>query len=116
MIPYDKNLKFRSRELRKNMTKAESLLWLKIRKQQLSGYIFNRQKIIGDYIIDFYCAKAKLVIEIDGGQHRSNEMVDSDKIRDDFLSSYRLKVLRFANDQVINNIDEVLKNMLANLK
>lgn len=65
-----------SRELRKNMTDAERFLWLKVRMRQINGYQFYRQRIIGDYIIDFFCPKLKLVIELDGGQHYSGKKVD----------------------------------------
>ena len=68
-LPRDRRLKEYSRNLRKNMTNAEVLLWSKIRRKSLDGYQFYRQKIIGSYIVDFYCHKAKLVIEVDGGQH-----------------------------------------------
>jgi very-short-patch-repair endonuclease len=71
MLSYDKQLKSLSQRLRKNMTDAENVLWLKLRRKQLKGYQFYRQKIIGKYIVDFYCPKANLVIEIGGGQHYS---------------------------------------------
>lgn len=66
---YNKNLKTKSRQLRKNQTDAERLLWFKIRRQQINSLPFYRQRIIANYIIDFYCPPAKLAIEIDGGQH-----------------------------------------------
>ena len=69
MLSYNKDLKQLSRNLRSNMTDAEMLLWSRIRGKQLKGFQFYRQKIIGKYIADFYCPKASLVIEIDGGQH-----------------------------------------------
>src|SRR4030043_1267894 len=73
MLRYNKNLKGYSKSLRENMTEAERLLWEKIRGKQLKGYQFYRQKTIGNSIVDFYCPKAKLVIELDGGQHYSSE-------------------------------------------
>ena len=69
MLQYNKELKENSRSLRNNMTDAERLLWLKIRNRQIKDYRFIRQKIIGNYIVDFYCPKACLIIELDGGQH-----------------------------------------------
>ena len=69
MLHYNKNLMKYARELRKNMTDAERLLWSKIRGKQLKGYQFYRQKILGNYIVDFHCPKANLIIELDGGQH-----------------------------------------------
>ena len=68
MLSYNKSLTQLSRNLRRNMTDAERLLWSKIRSKQLKGFQFYRQKIIGNYIVDFYCPKSKLVIEVDGGQ------------------------------------------------
>jgi very-short-patch-repair endonuclease len=73
MLPYNNKLKPFSRSLRSNMTDAERLLWSKIRWKQFKGVQFYRQKIIGNYIADFYCPKLKLVIEVDGGQHYSAE-------------------------------------------
>jgi len=67
MLSYDKKLNPISQHLRKNMTDAENMLWLKLRRKQLKGYQFYRQKIIGKYVVDFYCPKANLVIEVDGG-------------------------------------------------
>ncbi len=68
-LKYSHNLKYRSRRLRGGQTEAEKLLWSKIGKKQIGDLQFNRQKPIGNYIVDFYCDKAKLIIEIDGGQH-----------------------------------------------
>jgi len=72
---YNLTLKKFSRELRRNMSSAERLLWAKIRKKQLKGLQIYRQRIIGNYIVDFYCPKAKMAIEIDGGQHYFDEEV-----------------------------------------
>ncbi|MBU4348506.1 endonuclease domain-containing protein [Patescibacteria group bacterium] len=84
-LSYNKNLKKLSRQLRANFTDAEKLLWSKIRKKQIKNYQFFRQKPIGNYIVDFYCDKAKLVIEIDGGQHYEDKNMRDDKIREVFL-------------------------------
>jgi very-short-patch-repair endonuclease len=67
MLSYDKQLKALSQHLRNNMTDAENMLWLKLRRKQLKGHPFYRQMIIGKYIVDFYCPKANLVTELDGG-------------------------------------------------
>jgi len=108
---YNTNLKTLSRQLRKNMTDAERLLWSKIRAKQLKGYQFYRQRIIGNYIVDFYCPKAKLVIEIDGGQHNSNKGLEKDKIRDDSIEEQKLKVLRFSDRDVFKNLDGVVERI-----
>jgi very-short-patch-repair endonuclease len=109
MRTYDRKLKKPSQELRKNMTDAERLLWSKLRMKQLNGLMFSRQKPIGGYIVDFYCHRAKLVVEVDGGQHFSNVSREYDRIRDEFLKNTGLKVLRFTNNDVINNIEGVLE-------
>jgi len=97
------------------MTEAERLLWSKIRCRQLKGYQFYRQKIIGNYIVDFYCAKANLVIELDGGQHYDKEVQDKDRKRDKFLESLGLKVLRFSDREVFENIDAVMETIWKSL-
>ena len=108
MLPYNKNLKQYSRQLRNNMTDAERHLWAKIRMKQLKGCQFYRQKPIGDYIVDFFCPRAKLVIEVDGSQHFSDEMTEYDRIRNECLSSLGLRVLRFTNTDVLKNITGVI--------
>ena len=67
------------------MTDAEKLLWSKLRRKQLKNCQFYRQRIIGNYIVDFYCPKEKLIVEVDGGQHYDNEGNSRDRIRDDYL-------------------------------
>ena len=109
MLPYNKNLKEPSRQLRKDMTEAERLFWSKVRKKQVKGVQFYLQKILGDYIVDFYCPKAKLVIEIDGSQHYETEGMERDAVRDDYLQSLDLKVLRFNNREVLTNVADVLE-------
>ena len=109
MKPYNKNLKQASRDLRNNMTDAEKLLWSRLRNQQILGLQFYRQKPILNYIVDFYCAAANLVIECDGGQHFTEEGLEADRIRDAALAQLGLKVLRFDNGQVMGQIDDVVE-------
>ena len=97
------------------MTDSELLLWSKIRGKQLKGYQFYRQKIIGKYIADFYCPKAKLVIEIDGGQHYSAEGKEKDKRRDEYMSGAGIIVLRFSGREVLKNLDAVLEKIWSRL-
>ena len=111
MLPYNRNLKQYSRQLRENMTDAEKHLWVKVRMKQLKGYQFYRQKPIGDYIVDFFCPGAKLVIEIDGSHHLVGETIEYDRIRDDYLSSLGLRVLRFTNTDVLTDIDTVVDSI-----
>jgi len=93
------------------MTDAENRLWLKLRRKQLKGYQFYRQKIIGKYIVDFYCPKANLVIELDGGQHYSETGKVRDRTRDDVLTEMGIKVLRFSDRDVFENIGGVMEEI-----
>ncbi|TDI86808.1 MAG: endonuclease domain-containing protein [Caldithrix sp.] len=116
MKPYNKNLKQPSRELRKNMTDAELLLWSRLRKKQVKGVQFYRQKPLGNYIVDFYCPAANLIVEVDGGQHYTDEGKTKDRERDNYLASLDLKVLRFSNSDVLKEIDAVLQMILGNVE
>ena len=111
MQPYNKNLKQPSRDLRNNMTDAEKLLWSKLRNNQILGLQFYRQKPLLNFIVDFYCPAANLVIECDGGQHYTEEGLDADRLRDEALAQLGLKVLRFDNGQVIRQIDGVVEQI-----
>lgn len=93
------------------MTDAERMLWLKLRRKQLKEYPFYRQKIIGKYIVDFYCPKANLVIELDGGQHYSDTGQEKDRTRDDVLRKMGLRVLRFSDRDVFENIGGVMEEI-----
>ena len=115
MLQYNKSLKQYSGKLRKGMTNAEILLWSKIKCKQLKDYQFYRQKIIGEYITDFYCPKAKLIIELDGEQHYSDEGKQKDLQRDTYLTSLGLKVLRFSDNEVFSNLEGVLERIWMNL-
>ena len=101
------------RSLRKRMTDAERLLWRRLRLRQLNGWKFRRQCPYGDYILDFACLEAKLVIEVDGGQHA--ESIARDAERDAFLRSAGFRVLRFWNDQVMKEQDAVVELILCEL-
>ncbi len=111
MLRYNKDHKRLSQQLRKNMTDAERRLWSRIRGKQLNDYQFYRQKSIGEYIVDFYCAKAKLVIELDGGQHYTESGKEKDLIRDAYLAGEGLKVLRFSDRDVLTQVDSVLEKI-----
>ncbi len=91
------------------MTEAEKFLWSKLRGKQQNEYQFYRQKIINNYIVDFYCPKANLIVELDGGQHYSDEGKKKDEIRDNYMASIGLKVLRFSDREVFNNINGVME-------
>jgi len=111
MLSYDKQLKALSQHLRKNMTDAENMLRLKLRRKKLKGHQFYRQKIIGKYIVDFYCPKANLVIELGGGQHYSEAGKAKDRARDNVLIEMGIKVLRFCDRDVFENIGGVMEGI-----
>jgi len=94
-----------AKQLRQNMTEAEKLLWSRIRNRQL-GVKFRRQTPIGRYIADFYCHEQKLIIELDGSQHL--EQAEYDQIRTDFFAAQGIGVLRFWNNEVLCQLDDVL--------
>jgi very-short-patch-repair endonuclease len=100
----------RARRLRRAATDAESKLWYRLRSRQLNGHKFVRQEPIGPYTVDFVCREARLVIEVDGGQHAGNER---DVVRDRWLVSHNYRVLRFWNNDVLSNIAGVLETLAA---
>ena len=108
MLPYNKNLKEISKSLRVNLTEAEQCLWTRLRLKHL-GYVFYRQKPIGEYIVDFFCPKAKLVVEVDGGKHLTKVEAVNDRVRDEYMRSLGLIVLRFPNSEVLKNTDNVAR-------
>ncbi|WP_336165570.1 endonuclease domain-containing protein [Acinetobacter ursingii] len=109
MKSYNKNLKLPSRDLRKNMTDAEQVLWQSIRRKQILGLQFYRQKPLLNFIVDFYCPAADLVIECDGGQHYTEDGLAADKSRDHALNELGLMVLRFSNHEILTEIDGVVE-------
>ena len=115
LLYYNQKLKELSRNLRKNMTDAEKFLWAKIRGKQIKGLQFYRQKILGNYIVDFYCAKANLVVELDGGQHYTQDGKHRDSVREAYLSKQGLKVLRFSDREVFLNIEGVMETIWRNI-
>ena len=109
MLPYRSNLRQPARELRNNTTDAETVLWSGLRRRQILGIQFYRQKPIERFIVDFYAPKAGLVIEVDGGQHFEKEAMARDKERDAILEELGLKILRFDNLQVLKETEAVLE-------
>jgi type I restriction enzyme R subunit len=97
-----------ARELRARQTPAESLLWQLLRSRRLMGFKFRRQHQFGDYIVDFYCHEAGLVIECDGSIHDQNEQWHHDQNRDAYMIEQGLRILRFTNDQILANTHHVL--------
>jgi very-short-patch-repair endonuclease len=109
MLKYNSNLKQFSRQLRNNMTDSERLLWSKLRDKQICGVQFYRQKPVGYYIVDFYSAKAKLVIELDGSQHFQTQAIEYDKERELYLRNQGLDILRFTNLEIFKELDAVMQ-------
>ncbi len=106
-IRYNPKLKSKARRLRKEGTKAEALLWLCLKGRKIGGYQFTRQKPIGNYIVDFYCPRLGLAIEIDGITHDHKQAYDRKRQRE--IESQGISILRFFDDDVKTNLDEVVK-------
>ena len=106
--------RLRARALRRNPTEAEKFLWRKLRLWQIDGFKFRRQQPLGNYIVDFVCFERKLIVELDGGQHA--EQVEYDAERDAWLREQGFTVLRFWNNDVLQNINGVKEIILSNLK
>jgi len=111
LIPYAKNLKEKSRQLRNNSTLAEILLWNQLKGRKFKGYQFLRQKPLDNYIVDFFCYRLMLAIEIDGISH--NEKEDYDEKRQSHLETYGIHFLRFQERDVLKNMDGVLTRLEA---
>lgn len=111
MQPYNKNLKYNARQLRNNMTEAEQKLWLRLRQKQILGLQFYRQKPILNFIVDFYCPAASLIIECDGSQHLNEKGLQYDLVRDQALTQLNLTVLRFNNLQILHELDAVVQTI-----
>ena len=107
-------LRSRARQLRRNPTDAERILWQRLRYWQLDGCKFRRQQLLGRYIVDFICLQRRLIIELDGGQH--SQQTDYDRERDGWLGDQGFVVLRFWNNDVMQNIDGVMEVILKNLQ
>jgi very-short-patch-repair endonuclease len=110
-----KELILMARELRKNMTRAEEILWSGLRRQQINGVVFRRQHSIDIFIVDFYCHKYHLVIEIDGGIHNDPDISERDENRTVELENFGLKVIRFTNESVIHDTENVIQLIKRNL-
>ena len=105
-------LKFARRKLRNEMTQAEVLLWDRIKNNQILGYKFRREYSVGPFILDFYCTKLRLAIELDGGQHADEKQEEYDKGRTNYLNDHNIQVIRYWNNDVIENMDSVYFDIL----
>lgn len=104
----------RAKELRKEMTPAERRLWNMLRANRFSGWHFRRQQIIAGFIVDFYCHKAGLIIEVDGPIHQKQKMEDTERSK--VLSDQDLRILQFTNGEVMNKMSQTLQTILKALK
>lgn len=109
IIPYNPKLKEFAMQLRNNSTKAEIILWQKLKGKQIYGYDFHRQKPIDNYIIDFYCYELSLGIEVDGYSHEFLEVHTKDTIKEARLNELGIEVLRFSDEQVLKDTENVLR-------
>ena len=109
IIPYNPKLKDLARDLRNNSTKSEVILWLKLKGKQMYGYDFHRQKPIDNYIVDFFCFELMLAIEVDGYSHQLEDIYFKDVKKENKLKELGISVLRFTDDQVLKDMDNVLR-------
>ena len=119
IIPYNPNLKEFARQLRNNSTKAEVILWQKLKNKQMYGYDFHRQKPIDNYIIDFFCYELMLAIEVDGYSHQLEEVYDKDIIKTQKLNQLGISLLRFTDNEVLKDTFNVLlaiENFIADFE
>lgn len=107
-------MEWRRKDLRKNSTKYEDLLWQELRNNKL-GYKFKRQYSIVNFVIDFYCAKVKLAIEIDGPIHKTKSSIDYDRHRTQYINSLGIKEIRFSNYQINMNMPFVINKIIESL-
>jgi len=101
-----------AKQLRHELTDCERLLWQHLRNRQLGGFKFRRQYPLPPYVLDFYCSELGLAIELDGGQHFSDEALHKDAERSRYLERYGVRVLRFSNREVLAQMPEVLAEIL----
>jgi very-short-patch-repair endonuclease len=103
-------------DLRNSMTDAEKALWERLRKRQLAGFRFRRQHPVNEFIVDFFCYEKNLVIEVDGGVHNDKYQMERDNEKSIILNRLGLKVLRFRNEEIFNDMDSVLNSIAQNLQ
>ncbi|MFS8887045.1 endonuclease domain-containing protein, partial [Synechococcus sp. R55.1] len=103
----------RARQLRREATTAESLLWELLRDRRLLGRKFRRQHPIGQFIADFFCDDARLIIEIDGAVHREPTQQERDRLREEILREHGFAILRFTNEQILDRTEQVLQEIAA---
>ncbi len=113
LYQHNKKLTNFSRNNRKKQTDVEILLWQKLRNRQLAGYKFHRQYPVDNYILDFYCLEKKLAIELDGSQHVVQKQYDEKRTAD--LQKYGIEIMRFWDNEALQNIEGVLERIVEKL-
>jgi very-short-patch-repair endonuclease len=114
--PAEERIREKARELRRNQTEAEAVLWKYLKNRQLDGFKFRRQHTLGYYICDFACLEAKLIVELDGGQHNEVIIAGNDEERTNWFKSQGYKLIRFGNNDVLENIERVILEIKAVLR
>ena len=109
-------LKIRRKELRNNSTPAEKQLWSLLQHSNVGGYKFRRQHSVGPYILDFYCTSEMLAVELDGDSHFTDEAMEYDRVRTAYLNAANIKVLRFLNTDVYDNLNVVCERILEEIE
>ena len=109
IIKYNPKLKELARQLRNNATKSEIRLWQRLKRNQMYGYDFHRQKPIDEFIVDFFCNTLQLAIECDGYSHEILEVWEKDKRKTKILNNLGVRVLRFSDHQIMNDLENVLR-------
>lgn len=103
----------RARHLRRNQTEAERRLWLYLKDMKREGFHFRRQCPVGPYVADFLCYSARIIIEVDGGQHGTDEGIEHDQRRDEWFAKDGYRVLRYWNSDVLGNTESVMETILS---
>ena len=111
IIPYNPNLKVLAKQLRQNMTFSEVKFWNELKNGQLMGYDFDRQRPIGNYIVDFFCKDLQLAIEVDGITHLDEKIIAKDIIRQEDIESYGVSFLRFDALLVVNKVEAAVREI-----
>ena len=111
-IYYDSRLKQLARNLRNNSTLSEVLFWNEVKGKRINGFQFLRQKPIGNFIIDFYCPKLRLAIEIDGDSHGFDEAIQRDKFKEKYLSKLGIHLIRYDDNELKSNIQGTIDHLI----
>ncbi|MEO0982073.1 MAG: DUF559 domain-containing protein [Pseudomonadota bacterium] len=111
----DPVIRARAKHMRRSMTNAETILWSRLRRRQLDGWLFRRQHPIDRYIADFACPKAKLVVEVDGATHGSDDEIAYDRRRTSLMETEGWRVHRVCNTDIYENLNSVLDSIIAHL-